>query len=287
VQILPRRLNEPAELRLPWDKSGSHYYAARETDSDYVRVSGNTGTPATAEHEKFLFYRGVGSFRTPLQVTLAGNEDQVTVRNTGTEALTDLFVLNVSQDRSQGRFIPIERLAPDETKTVKLSPPSDLVPLSDLRAQLARRMQEALARQGLYAPEASAMVKTWDDSWFGEAGLRVLHLLPQTWTDQTLPLEIKPTPRELVRVMVGRAELITPTMEWQLLKQVVKFTENGAASRRRIAEQTRDLALGRFAEPAVRRILGRHPSREFSQGAWDLLEALGQLDSSGKGFAAK
>ena len=65
------------------------------------------------------------------------------------------------------------------------------------------------------------MVKTWDDSWFAEQGTRVLYTLPQQWTDGVLPLAITPAPKEVRRVFVGRAELITPAMEWALLREVV------------------------------------------------------------------
>src|SRR5687768_4370340 len=68
-------------------------------------------------------------------------------------------------------------------------------------------VQEALVSEGLYEREATAMVKTWEDSWFGEQGLRVLYVLPRAWTDRTLPLSIEPKPKEIVRVMVGRAEM--------------------------------------------------------------------------------
>ena len=48
-----------AELtpRLPQEKEGSHYYAAREAEADFVRVDGKNGEQ---EVEKYLFYRGVG-----------------------------------------------------------------------------------------------------------------------------------------------------------------------------------------------------------------------------------
>ena len=27
------------------------------------------------------------------------------------------------------------------------------------------------------------MIRTWEDSWFGEPGLRVLYTLPRSWAD--------------------------------------------------------------------------------------------------------
>src|SRR5262245_32569875 len=58
VEILPR----DADVSFPRGSTPSHYYAARETDANPIRVSGND--------EKFLFYRGVGGFPVPINVTV-------------------------------------------------------------------------------------------------------------------------------------------------------------------------------------------------------------------------
>ncbi len=60
-----------ASLNLPVEFSASHYFAARETDSAPVQVCRTDGKPA--QQEKFLFYRGVGTFDLPISVKLAGN----------------------------------------------------------------------------------------------------------------------------------------------------------------------------------------------------------------------
>src|SRR5207247_354301 len=95
VQVLPRALNEGMSDLLLRDSSGSHYYAARETEADFLRVNVAQAAGAKLEHEKFLFYRGVGSFRAPLQVTLGASEDYVNLANSGQEPLTHLFVLDI------------------------------------------------------------------------------------------------------------------------------------------------------------------------------------------------
>jgi hypothetical protein len=131
-------------------------------------------------------------------------------------------------------------------------------------------------QEGLYKLEAKAMVKTWNDSWFSEEGLRVLYTLPRSWTDRTLPLKISPAPTEVVRVMVGRAEIITPSMEWELMKQITRYGENDSRSREEAVVNARAIGLGRFAEAAVRRMVNRLPNREFSQTAWSLLTEMGK-----------
>jgi hypothetical protein len=124
----------------------------------------------------------------------------------------------------------------------------------------------------LFEHEAAAMVRTWDDSWFAEPGLRVLYALPRPWTDRVLPLTLNPKPRQLVRVMVGRAEVITPAMEWELLKQIVRFSDDDAGAKSQAVANVRALGLGRFMEPTLRRVLGKNPSKEFSQVSWTLLK---------------
>src|SRR6185369_14879237 len=87
VKIYPAKERHVLESKLPRDPSGSHYYAARETDADVLRVNARGKDSDKLEYEKFLFYRGVGNFKTPLQVSLAGDSDDcLTIRNTGNEA---------------------------------------------------------------------------------------------------------------------------------------------------------------------------------------------------------
>ena len=57
------------------------------------------------------------------------------------------------------------------------------------------------------------MVNTWSQSYFGNEGIRVLFVMPQAWTDSFIPLEINPKPAQIVRVMVGRLELLTSERE--------------------------------------------------------------------------
>lgn len=269
LQVYPQKSNAKLANLLPMDASGSHYFAARETDADFLMVKNNT--TKMAEHEKFLFYRGVGDFKAPLQVTLGGNEDTVTLKNNGTETLSHLYVLSLK--RGKGKYLHIDSLPPGRQQVVPLLQTRGQTELSDLRPRLAKEMAASLVRDGLFDREASAMVSTWNDSWFGEDGLRVLYTLPRPWTDRILPLTISPAPSGLVRVMVGRAELITPTMEWELMKQVVRYGDPDSKAKEQAVANARAIGLGRFTEPAIRRLVNKMPSREFSQTAWNLLMA--------------
>src|SRR5262249_18446744 len=160
---------------LATDKSGSHYFAARDTEADYVKVYSMSATNPAPEHEKFLFYRGVGSFKTPLLLTVDANES-VTVANTGTEPLSHLFLLG--QKDGSGKFVDLGSLEPGADRTVAMES-TVAAPTEKVADQLGEQMALALVKAGLYPSEARAMIKTWRDSWFEEDGLRVLYVLPR------------------------------------------------------------------------------------------------------------
>ena len=53
------------------------------------------------------------------------------------------------------------------------------------------------------------MVQTWADTWF-EEGSRLIYIVPRRFIDSVLPLTITPAPGQIVRVFVGRVEIVTP-----------------------------------------------------------------------------
>lgn len=270
VRILPGTEHPGIAGRLPSDSSGNHYFAARETDADFVQVKPlEKGKPA--EYEKLLFYRGVANFKTPLNVTISPGETDVLLRNTGADELRHLFVFAVR--RGQGKFVYEKSVPAGQHVNVQVEPGRDLLPSGELVERISGQMSQALVREGLYPREAAAMVKTWRESWFEEDGLRVFYVLPRKWTDETLPLTLDPRPREVVRVMVGRAEIIPPAAEWELLKQIVRYAEPDPANRQQAVGKVKELGLGRFLQPAVQRVLGSRPNREFSRVAWELVNA--------------
>ena len=264
VEILPKA--DGAEKALSTGPAGSHYYAARETDAALLRVA--VGEKKT-EVEKFLFYRGVGSFTAPLTVKLdSADSRRVALTNAGAEELRSLFIYEVRADGVS--WFPMETLKPGETRAMSLDTASG----GDAPA-LAAALRAALVRDGLYEKEAAAMVKTWETSWLGERGLRVLYTLPRAWTDRTLPLTITPAPAKTERVMIGRAEVITPAMEQAMLDASQRYLAGTAETRPQVVADTRALGLGRFAEPALRRVMmAEKRAPEFSAYSWELLEKI-------------
>jgi hypothetical protein len=232
------KLQPGAAFNLPADYSDNHYYAARETDSAPLQICGtNDHAP---EQEKFLFYRGVGNFDLPLAVTLENN--RVTVRNTGKDPIAQLIVF----ENREGKvgFQTIENLSGATT--------IDRPALDKSTDGVIPGLRRALVAAGLYDKEADAMIKTWRNSWF-EAGMRVFYVLPRSTTDAVLPITIDPRPDELVRVLVGRTEVITPELEKSVKEQVSRLNASAPAARAEAAAAIKK--YGRFSEPILKRIL--------------------------------
>jgi hypothetical protein len=266
VRLLPADTKTELQTLLPQDRSGSHYFAARETDANFLRVKSIVATNPAPEHEKFIFYRGVGSFATPLRVTMQADESMV-VSNTGSEELEHLFVLEVGKGR--GRFMALGSLAAGRQEAFSLDALGEELAMKQLPELLGKSLVAALVKSGLYEREALAMVNTWKESWFDEEGLRVLYVLPRNWTDATLPLTLDPAPRELVRVMVGRAEVISPALQRRLAEGLVRAGNGDAAAEQEMLALFG--TLGRFGEPALR-MASRGTSQEVQQHAWNLFQ---------------
>jgi hypothetical protein len=97
------------------------------------------------------------------------------------------------------------------------------------------------------------MVNTWRTSYFQTEGVRALFVLPRASTDALIPMTVTPAPKELVRVMVGRLELLTPERERAVEQAVRDLAAPDAAARGRAYEFLR--GQGRYVEPILRRVL--------------------------------
>jgi hypothetical protein len=227
-----------AAFNLPADYSDNHYYAARETDAAPLQICATNGH--AAEQEKFLFYRGVGTFDLPLAVTLEIN--RVALRNPGKDAIAKLIVFE-NRDGKIG-FQTVDNFSGMTTVDR---------PVIDKNVDaVIKELRQALVSAGLYDKEADAMIKTWRNSWF-EAGMRVFYILPRPATDVVLPITIDPRPDELVRVLVGRTEVITPEMEKSVKAQVSLL--NDPSPKVRVDAAASIKKYGRFSEPILKRIM--------------------------------
>jgi hypothetical protein len=232
-------------VRLPHTKQGNHYYEARETDSVPLQtevVSEKQGDPelrggTLIQREKFLFYRGVGNFPPQVSVRTLGN-GTVRLRNAAGSRVRGLLLVTVQGPRVG--FKKLDDLDAGAEATATL-------PTLDLQGVDAGEvMVKELTAAGLFEKEARAMVRTWDSAWFGEDGTRLLYLVPRARTDELLPLTIDPKPNDVVRVLVGRHDFLTPEQEAAFDRQA----KRAAAGQPPLDADKDLLRLGRFGEQA-------------------------------------
>ncbi len=226
-----------AEESFPVEAQPSHYYPARETDAAPLRICTSKGE----QREKFLFYRGVGTFNPPVAVKL--DAGKVVVKNTSPESIAQ-FILFENRGGKVGY-----QVRDSFDGEVVLDRPAFNQPVDSLE----RDLEAILVSQGLYEKEARAMIKTWRDSWF-EEGMRVFYIVPRKVTDSILPITIEPGPSELTRILVGRVEIITPEMENEIRQQALSLEGSAVDVQSAGAEIMR--RHGRFAEPVLKTLLG-------------------------------
>jgi hypothetical protein len=240
---------------------------ARATDSALVRTKA-----ANRElTEKFLFYRGLGTFHLPLAIRSSGPDEQLhlLLHNQGSLPLTGLFAVWVRGGAI--RVAVLDDLPGGADRGVEAAADfTAWLPLEDGVPYARQTVAESLRRAGLYPKEAQAMVDTWEKSYFRTQGLRVLAVLPRPEVDATIPIRITPEPRELVRVMVGRIEVLTPETEQHLEKALAEAGSKDAKTR---AEAVAELEnLGRLREPVCRRIRALSHDREVRARAQALID---------------
>ena len=229
------KITPDLRVELAHDAKANHYYAARETDAAVLAVPGEK----TTQYEKFLFYRGVGDFSLPVSLSIQG--DRVVIRNRSREGATRAILF---ENRLGQIGFSVNDLGPGETVVER---PALGKNIADLRQEL----KAMLVADGLFQREADAMLNTWHDSWF-EEGLRIFYLMPRKDTDAILPLAIDPQPTSLVRVLVGRTELITPEEEKNVSAQLRKLNDPSLAVRTAARKEIN--RYGRFVESILKQI---------------------------------
>jgi hypothetical protein len=185
VNVLPRHAAE-----FPVETGARHYYKARNTSASPLQSG--------SQMERFLFYRGVGTFAPPISATVQ-TDSTTLVWNSRGIPIGDVILF---ENRRGALAYNVRHVAGDR---VTLERPE----LDDASAAPLGELVQILVANGLYREEAEAMVDTWSDSWF-EEGARLLYIVPRPAVDAILPLQIAPVPTDVARVFVGRMELVTP-----------------------------------------------------------------------------
>ncbi len=191
----------------------SHVWLApRNVKSTPVTVNGG-------EIEQYVFYRGVANLPALLRTELTsggmvlrspartpwlsgasatlGTVWVVDIRGKGVAAVRTTEPLTIARNDSSRILAQVAPFDPRDYSATALT-------------GLKSAMHAALVARGLFADEATAMLETWKNSYFGTPGLRVFYIVPSEWTSYYLPLTIS-TPHTLNRVIVGRIDIHTGT----------------------------------------------------------------------------
>jgi len=266
VELIP--LSEGLPAGIPTVAADDIWQYAREVRAASVRTIPSKDSEVASQAERYLFYRGLGTFSLPVQVTAAARGNAA-FHNRDHAAIP--FAVAMAVDGQGGRLQVLERVAAGSTARFALGDQP-----REPHATFVKRMQTLLIKklcaEGLGVDEATAMVRTWSRQWFTTHGNRVIYFLPRLRVDELLPLQITPTPDKIVRVLVGRLEYLTPEAEASLERDLVARLSDDPAERERARGRLR--ALGRFLEPKVRRILNKTKDQDARQSGNELLERL-------------
>jgi hypothetical protein len=178
------------------------------------------------ETEKYLFYRGLGRLDPP--VRFMATDTTLKVVNGGAELLQHylIFDMNGKGEARWMRPVPVPAMKDFVTPLPGHWP--------DYRADWQKPLYENAAMMltlaGLTRQEADGMLQTWWSSYFGKPGLRVFWVVPAGYVNEVLPLKVTPAPRETVRVILGRTEILTPQFEKLLCDIFGKAAQEGTGN---------------------------------------------------------
>jgi hypothetical protein len=256
--------------QLPTVDKGSPWAWQRSPASNLVRTVPRTSPRAgPVETERFLFYRGVGSFDLPLHARTSSGS-RLHLVNEGKDDVPSLFVLHVENGRGEFRFV--DGLRAGATADVARPLAADAPSVDDMIRELVPALVSRLVDRGLFGDEAEAMARTWEKSYFRTDGLRVLYVVPDAITRAILPLDMQPEPTSLVRVLVGRLECIAPEKEAEVRHALLDRLSTDPAQR--AAAEDCLARLGRFLEPHLRRAVASSTDAQVVTSAKELLAAL-------------
>jgi hypothetical protein len=274
--------------------------APRNVHADAVSIQNAAGV---SENEHFLFYRGVGHLSAPLAVTrpTGGHRLEIHGQLHSGAAPLEIPAAWLADIRADGT-LAYRTLDPFKIDAIETRAVAGVDSHFDPSAYSAGALQplrqalrQALTHEGLNPDEAEALLATWQHSYFQSPGLRLLFILPRSWTDQVLPLSVgHASELTLRRAMVGRIEIVSPSQR-ALLSTIAAGPFGGADWMAQAAaamnSQTQDalaqlragriplaslkvsvppdyaayLALGRFRQALVLNELSHHPTPALTQ----------------------
>jgi hypothetical protein len=254
---------DPALDKFP--KAAGWWQTARVTDSTPFRFApapkdykfGTARLPtlgAKEPHaEKFLFYDALTPFDAKLDVAWTKEGDAV-VRNLGA-AVSTIIALRV-----QGGVCS-SAIATDVAKDATVT----LIP-----AKGAPALAERLVKAGLYAKEADSIAEIWKEEFLQVDGARILALMPRAVYDALLPIDIKPAPKEFVRVLIAHLECLDPALRVKAEKWIDTFASESIEEREVAASELKK--LGPLAESLIRSSAEKAKDAEIKSRLLELLK---------------
>src|SRR5262249_45885787 len=150
-------------------------------------VAANVTAPE-GESEKYLFYRGVGNIDSPLLAVSNAQDGTLSVHSRfqdvlpagQAETIRQLWLVKIKPDGSAAwRTMDSVRLTGDPSRvaaTIKADFATSEFARENL-ASLKQSMHQALVAEGLYDDEATAMLATWEKSYFASGGWRLFYVV--------------------------------------------------------------------------------------------------------------
>lgn len=158
------------------------------------------------DSDRFLYYDGPTACPSPIHAQLAKSDVEVSVPTDfplKSPSSRHLFFIEVTDERIAGveEQVEFER---EPRHRIDYSLPIDKLPLED--DAVKKRLTEILAEHGLQPEEAKGLVDCWTPQFFETKGKRLLTIFRTEEYNQLCPIEVSPTPTELVRVGIVLTE---------------------------------------------------------------------------------
>ncbi len=168
------------------------------------------------ESERFLYYDGPTLSPAPADVTLSGNVLRIACNNEEIKEFGNWRTPDKHNQKPQGVLLIHHRNALLSGQAITMPPVWDLDhPNADFTLadddlhenQVIDELRKMLTTAGLTAAEAEGLVASWTPQFFQTDGTRVLFIMSKEDYDALCPIQIRPTPTEMVRVGIVLTEL--------------------------------------------------------------------------------
>jgi hypothetical protein len=235
---------DPAAVELP--KAEGWWAAARRTDAAAVRHAQGA--------EKFVYYDALAIYEPAVDIDWK-KDGTVELTNRTSRAFPHVIAVRVRE----GKCSFAHARDWGKGRTLTLTPAAGVPALAD-----------ALVAAGLYRQEADALVDIWREEFFAMDGVRVLAIASREEYDAVLPIEIRPTPKELARVLIAHIECLDETGRQRIADFIAKLAGDDIAERDGAAAALRKLRP--LADEMIRKAADAASDAEVRARLTDLLE---------------